>query len=149
MDALTKRALRHISLKTAKETLDVPRISLQLLSSVGKLDFPTERLRRQWQKRQASSYNRFYLQYASMGVCLTIVSDSAIQANVLEELLLFSASLEYDMSKTLRIVLSKLKSTEASTSNDTSIYLKNKQLFHLSLRNGLIHSIDFIVYMHH
>ncbi|CAD6259949.1 unnamed protein product [Miscanthus lutarioriparius] len=85
MDALTKRALRHISLKTAKETLDVPRISLQLLSSVGKLDFPTERLRGQWQKRQA---------------------------NVLEELLLFSASLEYDMSKTLRIVLSKLKSTE-------------------------------------
>ena len=83
-----------------------------------------------------------------MGVCLTIVSDSAIQANVLEELLLFSASLEYDMSKTFRIVLSKLKSTEASTSNDTSIYLKKKQLFHLSLRNGLIHSIDFIVYMH-
>ncbi|KAG0527059.1 hypothetical protein BDA96_06G199600 [Sorghum bicolor] len=85
MDALTKRALRHISLKTVKETLDVPRISLQLLSSVAKLDFPTERLRGQWQKRQA---------------------------NVLEELLLFSASLEYDMSKTLRIVLSKLKSTE-------------------------------------
>ncbi|KAL5675226.1 hypothetical protein ACJX0J_011357, partial [Zea mays] len=85
MDILTKRALRHISLKTVKETLDVPRISLQLLSSVGKLDFPTERLRGQWQKRQA---------------------------NVLEELLLFSASLEYDTSNTLRIVLSKLKSTE-------------------------------------
>lgn len=66
----------------------------------------------------------------SMGICLTIVSDSAIQANVLEELLLFSTSLEYDMSETLRIVLSKLKDTEARTSthiyhfvltNDTSI----------------------------
>ena len=68
MDILTKRALRHISLKTVKETLDVPRISLQLLSSVGKLDFPTERLRGQCQKRQASTYNHFYLQYASMGL---------------------------------------------------------------------------------
>ncbi|CAN6268943.1 unnamed protein product [Urochloa humidicola] len=85
MGALTKRALRHINLKMVKGQLDVPRISLQLLSSVGKLDFPTERLRVQWQKRQA---------------------------NVLEELLLFSASLEYDMSETLRIVLSKLKDTE-------------------------------------
>jgi hypothetical protein len=66
MDILTKRALRHISLKTVKETLDVPRISLQLLSSVGKLDFPTERLRGQWQN--ASTYNHFYLQYASMGL---------------------------------------------------------------------------------
>ncbi|PUZ48508.1 hypothetical protein GQ55_7G250000 [Panicum hallii var. hallii] len=85
MDALTKRALRHINLKMVKGQLDVPCISLQLLSSVGKLDFPTERLRVQWQKRQA---------------------------NVLEELLLFSISLEYDMSETLRIVLSKLKDTE-------------------------------------
>lgn len=67
MDALTKRALRDISLKTTKETLDVPRISLQLLSSVSKLDFPTERLRGQWQKRQASTSNRFCLQY----VCLS------------------------------------------------------------------------------
>jgi len=85
MDALTKRALRCINLKMVNGQLDVPRISLQLLSSVGKLDFPTERLRVQWQKRQA---------------------------NVLEELLLFSTSLEYDMSETLRIVLSKLKDTE-------------------------------------
>ncbi|TKW06023.1 hypothetical protein SEVIR_7G215100v4 [Setaria viridis] len=85
MDALTKRALRHINLKMLKGQLDVPRISLQLLSSVGKLDFPTERLRVQWQKRQAT---------------------------VLEELLLSSASLEYDMSETLQIVLSKLKDTE-------------------------------------
>jgi len=52
----------------------------------------------------------------SMCICLTIVSDSAIQANVLEELLLSSTSLEYDMSETLRIVLSKLKDTEARTS---------------------------------
>ncbi|XP_039773577.1 protein unc-13 homolog isoform X5 [Panicum virgatum] len=85
MDALTKRALRCINLKMVNGQLDVPRISLQLLSSVGKLDFPTERLRVQWQKRQA---------------------------NVLEELLLSSTSLEYDMSETLRIVLSKLKDTE-------------------------------------
>ncbi|KAJ1272463.1 hypothetical protein BS78_06G203400 [Paspalum vaginatum] len=85
MDTLTKRALRHISSKMTKGQVDVPCISLQLLSSVGKLDFPTERLRVQWQKRQV---------------------------NVLEELLLFSASLEYDMSETLRIVLSKLKNTE-------------------------------------
>nr|CAB3485457.1 unnamed protein product [Digitaria exilis] len=88
MDALTKRALRHINLRMMKGQIDVPRISLQLLSFVGKLDFPTERLRVQWQKRQA---------------------------NVLEELLLFSGSLEYDMSETLRIVLSKLKQTEART----------------------------------
>lgn len=47
---------------------------------------------------------------------LTIVHDSSIQANVLEELLLFSASREYNMSETLRIVLSKLKNTEARTS---------------------------------
>ncbi|XP_039819983.1 protein unc-13 homolog isoform X4 [Panicum virgatum] len=51
MDALTKRALRHINLKMVKGQLDVPRISLQLLSSVGKLDFPTERLCVQWQKK--------------------------------------------------------------------------------------------------
>lgn len=61
MDALTKRALRHINLKMVKGQLDVPRISLQLLSSVGKLDFPTERLRVQWQKRQASTFDCFYL----------------------------------------------------------------------------------------
>ncbi|KAK3143954.1 hypothetical protein QOZ80_4AG0307060 [Eleusine coracana subsp. coracana] len=85
MDTLTKRALRVISLKTAQGRFDVPCISLQLLSSVGKLDFPTERLRVQWQRRQA---------------------------NVLEELLLFSASRENDMSDALRIVLSKLKNTE-------------------------------------
>lgn len=85
MDALTKRALRLISLKMVQGQLDVPCISLQLLSSVGKFDFPTERLRVQWQRRQA---------------------------NVLEELLLFSASREYNMSETLRIVLSKLKNTE-------------------------------------
>ncbi|KAG2574112.1 protein unc-13 homolog isoform X3 [Panicum virgatum] len=35
-----------------------------------------------------------------------------MEANVLEELLLSSTSLEYDMSETLRIVLSKLKDTE-------------------------------------
>nr|CAB3487965.1 unnamed protein product [Digitaria exilis] len=52
MDALTKRALRHINLRMVKGQIDVPRISLQLLSFVGKLDFPTERLRVQWQKRQ-------------------------------------------------------------------------------------------------
>ncbi|XP_062226467.1 protein unc-13 homolog [Phragmites australis] len=85
MDTLTKRALRLTSLTMEHGHLDVPRISLQLLNSVGKLDFPTERLRVQWHRRQA---------------------------NVLEELLLFSASREYDMSETLRIVLSKLKNTE-------------------------------------
>ncbi|KAM0838590.1 hypothetical protein ACQ4PT_060878 [Festuca glaucescens] len=85
MDILAKRALRHIGSKMVQGQLDVPCISLQLLSSVGKFDFPTERLRVQWQRRQA---------------------------NVLEELLLFSASLEYSMSETLRIVLSKLKNTE-------------------------------------
>ncbi|KAL6652209.1 hypothetical protein ACP70R_011134 [Stipagrostis hirtigluma subsp. patula] len=85
MDTLTKRALRLVSLKMVQGQLDVPRISLQLLGSVAKHDFPTERLRLQWQRRQA---------------------------NVLEELLLSSASHEYDMSETLRIVLSKLKSTE-------------------------------------
>ncbi|KAL6882609.1 hypothetical protein ACP4OV_011299 [Aristida adscensionis] len=84
MDILTKRALRLISLKTVQGQLDVPRISLKLLSSVAKLDFSTERLRLQWQRRQA---------------------------NVLEELLL-SASHEYDTSETLRIVLSKLKNTK-------------------------------------
>jgi hypothetical protein len=66
-----------------------------------------------------------------MGICLLTVSGSAIQATVLEELLLSSASLEYDMSETLQIVLSKLKDTEARTnthilyncvlSNDTYI----------------------------
>ncbi|KAK3141766.1 hypothetical protein QOZ80_4BG0338060 [Eleusine coracana subsp. coracana] len=85
MDTLTKRALRVISLKAAQGRFDVPCISLQLLSSVGKLDFQTERLCVQWQRRQA---------------------------NVLEELLLFSASRENDMSDALRIVLSKLKNTE-------------------------------------
>lgn len=85
MDILAKRALRHIGSKMVQGQLDVPCISLQLLSSVDKFDFPTERLRVQWQRRQA---------------------------NVLEELLLFSASLEYTMSETLRIVLSKLKNTE-------------------------------------
>ncbi|KAL5214203.1 hypothetical protein ABZP36_003355 [Zizania latifolia] len=85
MNTLTRRALRPISLKMAQGQLDVPRISLQLLSSVGKSDFPTERLRMQWQRRQA---------------------------NVLEELLLFPGSHEYDMSETLRIVLSKIKNTE-------------------------------------
>uniref|UniRef100_A0ACD5UDQ9 Uncharacterized protein n=1 Tax=Avena sativa TaxID=4498 RepID=A0ACD5UDQ9_AVESA len=85
MDILAKRALRHIGSKMVQGQLDVPCISLQLLSSVDKFDFPTERLRVQWQRRQA---------------------------NVLEELLLFSSSLEYTMSETLRIVLSKLKNTE-------------------------------------
>lgn len=128
MDALTKRALRHINLKMVKGQLDVPRISLQLLSSVGKLDFPTERLRVQWQKRQVRTFD---CSIYGLGICLTIVFISAIQASVLEELLLFSASLEYDMGETLRIVLSKLKQTEARTtthvlhnfisSNDTSI----------------------------
>lgn len=112
MDRLTKRALRVISLKMAQGRLDVPCISLQLLSSAGNLDFPTERLRAQWQRRQASSSN---FSLYSMGVCLNIVYDSAIQANVLEELLLFSASHENDMSEALRIVLSKLKNTEART----------------------------------
>jgi hypothetical protein len=86
MDTLTRRALRHISLRIVQGQLDVPCISLQLLSSVGKSDFPTERLRVQWQRRQA---------------------------NVLEELLLFPGSREYGMSETLRIVLSKIRDTEA------------------------------------
>jgi hypothetical protein len=51
--------------------------------------------------------------FYSMALVLTITHNSAVQANVLEELLLFSASLEYSMSETLRIVLSKLKNTEA------------------------------------
>ncbi|XP_024311465.1 uncharacterized protein LOC100837541 isoform X2 [Brachypodium distachyon] len=85
MDTLSKRALRQSSLKMVQGQLDVPSISLQLLSSVGKFDFPTERLRVQWQRRQA---------------------------NVLEELLIFSASREYSMSETLLIVLAKLKDTE-------------------------------------
>ncbi|KAF2935411.1 protein unc-13 homolog isoform X1 [Oryza sativa Japonica Group] len=85
MDTLTRRALRHISLRIVQGQLDVPCISLQLLSSVGKSDFPTERLRVQWQRRQA---------------------------NVLEELLLFPGSREYGMSETLRIVLSKIRDTE-------------------------------------
>uniref|UniRef100_A0A0E0KU32 MHD2 domain-containing protein n=1 Tax=Oryza punctata TaxID=4537 RepID=A0A0E0KU32_ORYPU len=45
MDTLTRRALRHMSLRVVQGQLDVPCISLQLLSSVGKSDFPTERLR--------------------------------------------------------------------------------------------------------
>lgn len=45
----------------------------------------------------------------------TIIHNSSLQANVLEELLLFSASHECNMSETLRIVLSKLKNTEVST----------------------------------
>ena len=136
MDALTKRALRCINLKMVNGQLDVPRISLQLLSSVGKLDFPTERLRVQWQKRQASTFDCLYLQYVHLSY---FVSDSAIQANVLEELLLFSTSLEYDMSETLRIVLSKLKDTEARTcthilyhfvlTSDTSISKPQLSLF--------------------
>ena len=73
MDTLTKRALRHINLKMVKGQLDVPRISLQLLSSVGKLDFPTERLRVQWQKRQASTFDYLYLQYASVLLLSLIV----------------------------------------------------------------------------
>ncbi|VAH35082.1 unnamed protein product [Triticum turgidum subsp. durum] len=85
MDTLAKRALRRIGSKMVQGQLDVPCIALQLLSSVGKFDFPTERLRVQWQRRQV---------------------------NVLEELLLFSASHECNMSETLRIVLSKLKNTE-------------------------------------
>jgi hypothetical protein len=55
MDILAKRALRHIGSKMVQGQLDVPCISLQLLSSVGKYDFPTERLRVQWQRRQASN----------------------------------------------------------------------------------------------
>lgn len=66
MDALTKRALRHINLKMVKGQLDVPRISLQLLSSVGKLDFQTERLRVQWQKRQVRTFDCFYLWYVNL-----------------------------------------------------------------------------------
>lgn len=64
MDILAKRALRHIGSKTVQGQLDVPCISLQLLSSVGKSDFPTERLRVQWQKRQASNLY-FFLSTAS------------------------------------------------------------------------------------
>jgi hypothetical protein len=67
MDTLTKWALRHIRLKMAQGQLDVPCISLQLLSSVGKLDFPTERLRVQWQRRQASSS---IVSFYNMSICL-------------------------------------------------------------------------------
>ncbi|KAF0893377.1 hypothetical protein E2562_024200, partial [Oryza meyeriana var. granulata] len=85
MDTLTRRALRLISLKMVQGQFDVPCISLQLLSSVVKSDFPTERLRVQWQRRQA---------------------------NVLEELLLYPGFREYGMSETLQIVLSRIKDTE-------------------------------------
>lgn len=44
---------------------------------------------------------------------LIIVYNFDIQANVLEELLLFPGSREYGMSETLRIVLSKIRDTEA------------------------------------
>ena len=134
MDALTKRALRCINLKMVNGQLDVPRISLQLLSSVGKLDFPTERLRVQWQKRQASTFDYLYLQYASV-LLLSLI----VLSRLLEELLLFSTSLEYDMSETLRIVLSKLKDMEARTcthilyhfvlTSDTSISKPQLSLF--------------------
>jgi peroxiredoxin len=96
----------------AQGWLDVPCISLRLLSSVGKLDFPTERLRVQWQRRQASSS---IVPFYNMSVCLDYLLLLFCQANVLGELLLFSASRENEMSEALQIVLSKLKNTEART----------------------------------
>jgi hypothetical protein len=48
----------------AQGWLDVPCISLQLLSSVGKLDFPTERLRVQWlAEKTGKQLNCSFLQY--------------------------------------------------------------------------------------
>jgi hypothetical protein len=162
--SLNKRALRHISLKMVQGQLDVPCISLQLLSSVGKLDFPTERLRVQWQRRHASSsIASFY----NMSICLNYYNFTTwlccfflpyllllfCQANVLEELLLFSASRENDMSEALQIILSKLKNTEAraivlfrsfhivDTYLEDTTNLPNRQDYHRT-----IYITEFILY---
>lgn len=64
MDVCTKRGLRYFGEKRMHEQTDVPQISLELLSAISRSDFPTERSYKQWQKRQVSCNNCFYLELA-------------------------------------------------------------------------------------
>ncbi|XP_038982547.1 protein unc-13 homolog isoform X3 [Phoenix dactylifera] len=85
MDVRTKRGLRHFGEKKMHEQIDVPQISLELLSAISRSDFPTERSYTQWQKRQA---------------------------NILEELLMTSVDFVSDVHAALSMLLSKLRNIE-------------------------------------
>ncbi|XP_058104836.1 protein unc-13 homolog isoform X2 [Magnolia sinica] len=85
MDACIRKGLIKFAFRTVTGQLDVPQISLELLSCVCKSDFPSERSYMHWLKRQA---------------------------NILEELLYFSANLTTDGQIMFRGFLSKLRNTE-------------------------------------
>ncbi|KAI0520525.1 hypothetical protein KFK09_008001 [Dendrobium nobile] len=52
MDAWTKKGLLNFCLRSMPNRADVPQISLELLGSLSRSDFPTERFYTQWQRRQ-------------------------------------------------------------------------------------------------
>ncbi|OAY73313.1 hypothetical protein ACMD2_09991 [Ananas comosus] len=88
-NAFIRKGLRLSNLREMNEQIDVPCISLNLISVLYKLDFPSERLRMQWQRRQA---------------------------NILEELL-GSVNMDSKMRETLQILLRKLRSIEEKVSD--------------------------------
>lgn len=51
MDGLMKQGLRSFSQRKGGEQINIPSISLKLLHSISKLDFPTQRLRTNFIKR--------------------------------------------------------------------------------------------------
>ncbi|KAJ1702222.1 hypothetical protein LUZ63_002001 [Rhynchospora breviuscula] len=85
MDELMKQGLRSFSQRKGDEQISIPFISLELLHSISKLDFQTERSRTHFIKRQA---------------------------NILEELLLCSANTDSNMRTSLGILLTKIRSSE-------------------------------------
>ncbi|XP_020084796.1 uncharacterized protein LOC109707713 isoform X3 [Ananas comosus] len=88
-NAFIRKGSRLSNLREMNEQIDVPCISLNLISVLYKLDFPSERLRMQWQRRQA---------------------------NILEELL-GSVNMDSKMRETLQILLRKLRSIEEKVSD--------------------------------
>ncbi|KAL4602731.1 hypothetical protein ACB092_10G075300 [Castanea dentata] len=85
MDACIRQRLTQLAARRIWESIDIPKISLGLLNSVFKSDFPNEKSYIHWKSRQAS---------------------------ILEELLYFSANLEAYERETIKSSLSKIRNSK-------------------------------------
>ncbi|KAJ3680132.1 hypothetical protein LUZ60_016410 [Juncus effusus] len=85
MDEVIKQGLRSFLQKRTNQQIDIPFISIVLLNSISKLNFPTERSRVQFTRRHA---------------------------NILEEFLLSSPNTDSNVGKSISILLSKLRNSE-------------------------------------